>query len=81
MVTTVVDEDGQVLHDCAREGCSLSWDGYVLAPAAYAADVPAPQPPLPADDKAGAPAAGRADPDPDLWAVKGTTATLAPPQQ
>lgn len=29
-ITKVYDADGHLVHDCKREGCSSSWDGYDL---------------------------------------------------
>lgn len=30
MITRVLDQGGNVLHDCEREGCEVSWDGIKL---------------------------------------------------
>lgn len=29
-ITRVLDRQGNVIHDCAAAGCSVSWDGYGL---------------------------------------------------
>jgi hypothetical protein len=30
-IDTVLDEEGNVLHDCREAGCEVSWDGYSFA--------------------------------------------------
>jgi hypothetical protein len=40
-ITKTLDADGNVLHDCKEAGCTVSLDGYVLAPG-YLAELPDP---------------------------------------
>lgn len=78
MITRVVDQQGNVLHDCGREGCEVSWDGYATRP--HVVDVPdAANPNGPAVKRrvaAGDELPGRADPDPALYDVAGGRARL-----
>lgn len=31
MILRVLAQDGTVIHDCRRLGCTTSWDGYLIA--------------------------------------------------
>jgi hypothetical protein len=78
MILKVLDVQGQVIHDCRKDGCTASWDGYAIKSGLKitgqvdvlgqsVADVTL---------ALGAPLPGRGDPDASVWAVANGVARL-----
>lgn len=82
MITRVLDHRGQVLHDCADAGCTVSWDGYAIVDVP---DVPNPQAAEPGQQEtitipAGQAMPGRQDPGDHWQVVDGHTVQALPPE-
>lgn len=78
MITRVLDERGQVLHDCEREGCAVAWDGTAIENLSVEILYPdaASRPPNAVGVKVGEKLPGAQAPDPTRWTISGTTARL-----
>ncbi len=78
VITQVYDDAGNLTHDCEREKCEVSWDGFALhdgLPIEATIDTSVPFVPT-ATLKKGDPVPNHVDPDPALWDVVGSTAKL-----
>jgi hypothetical protein len=79
MVTQVIDDAGQLVHDCTADGCLLSWDGFVLAAGAYSVEAGELGGSIPQGGFHNGDAGdGRADPDGTVWSINAGTATQVP---
>lgn len=78
MITLVLDESGRIVHDCERDGCSVSWDGFILDEATYRQQQQlAGDDPKPGEDLSkGKPVRNRDVSEMERFNVRGNTAQL-----
>lgn len=78
MITKVLDETGNVIHDCVDQGCDVSWDGFALrdlsAEELYPSGKPLPVGALPV--KKGVEVPNAEAPNAGKWEVRGSIAVL-----
>jgi quercetin dioxygenase-like cupin family protein len=77
-ITRVVGARGDVIHDCVDSGCTVSWDGYALIDGVKVTDQVDEQfnPVADVTLAKGERVPGHTDPDPAVWDVQSSTATL-----